>query len=214
MQLSYRTNQRRFKLKGNVSPQVYFPAALLSWPSTSQLLSLCWHSARGREGIGTTFEQDWNARQTMVLVKTDLEPLPVKIMTLKNRKSHCNSAWLHKLNSAGFNHYAPKLFWKAKINPLKHKVLDGWMTRKGEGCDNGRGISINFLKIILKNMPDQSIMLWASESHLVRQCLELTFTSYFYFYRPAGNLLALFHFPFKKAFSSIADVQFFSMYVL
>lgn len=33
------------------------------------------------------------------------------------------------------------------------------MTRKGEGCDNGRGTSINFLKIILKNIPDQSIML-------------------------------------------------------
>lgn len=33
------------------------------------------------------------------------------------------------------------------------------MTRKGEGCDNGRGARINFLKIILKNIPDQSIML-------------------------------------------------------
>lgn len=105
--LSDSANQEQVQAEREFLQKDDFLAALVPWPCASQFLSLCWQSARGREGVGTTFEQQWNVEQTMILVNIELEPLTVKTMTLMNRKTHYSSAWSlsHRAKFCRFSFY-------------------------------------------------------------------------------------------------------------
>lgn len=91
--LSDSANQEQVRDEREFLQKDDFLAALVPGPCASQFLSLRWHSAQGREGVGSTFEQQQNAEQTMILVNIELEPLILKTMTLMNRKTHYSSAW-------------------------------------------------------------------------------------------------------------------------